>query len=192
CVAFGVAVSSTEVGKDANARIYSFAAEEDSSLVYVQATYGDGLDPHTARGGQNNVFHFNMFDGLYDVDQSGRIELSLASDHSISDDSLVHTFTIRENVRFHDGSLLTAEDVAFSLNRARDTEAQPIRTYADDLSTIESVVATGQHTVEVLLRTPDPILANRLTHQAGRIVPKAYVESVGDAGFNEHPVGTGP
>ena len=108
--------------------------------------------------------HFNMFDGLYDVDQSGRIALSLANDHSISDDGLVHTLTIRENVRFHDGSLLTAEDVAFSLNRARDTEAQPIRTYADDLSTIESVVATGQYTVEVQLRTPDPILANRLTH----------------------------
>ncbi|MFM7392736.1 MAG: ABC transporter substrate-binding protein, partial [Actinomycetota bacterium] len=61
----------------------------------------------------------NVYEGLVRVDENGAIVAALAEQYSVSDDGLSYTFTLRD-ARFHDGSVLSAEDVVWSLNRVLD------------------------------------------------------------------------
>ena len=114
---------------------------------------------------------------------------SLAESWTVSGDGLVYDFVLRKGVKFHNGDALTAEDVKFSFERYRGSFAKRLK---------ERVAA---------IETPDPARVRfRLTEPwpdfmtfygtratgAGWIVPKKYVEKVGDEGFKKHPIGAGP
>ena len=101
-------------------------------------------------------------------------------------------YQIRPNVKFSDGSTLTAEDVAFSMNwhmvKANGSEFTLFYTY------VKSIKATGPLEVTVTLTEPDGLWPYTPAHTAGLVQSKAYLQSAGkNAGTPDHlPVGTGP
>lgn len=100
---------------------------------------------------------YTLYELVYDtpvrVNQAGDFVPELATDWSVSDDGLTWTMTIRDDAVFHDGTPLTAEDVAFSIQLYKDTPDFPyLPSYATYFDTIEATDATT-----VTLTTKDPI-----------------------------------
>ena len=102
-------------------------------------------------------------------------------------DSRTVIFTIREGVRFHDGSILTPEDVVFSINRA--SVAPPVGIITNMIS---EAVAIGGNRVRVTTELPFAPILNHLAHTATSIVSRDVVTRLGDAAHSQNPVGTGP
>ena len=112
------------------------------------------LDPTAgAAAAIDEVVYANIFEGLTRFAPDGSVVPGLAESWDISEDGLTYTFTLREGVTFHDGTAMTAEDVVFTLDRARaedSTNAQkPL------FAGIESVEAVDDTTVVVTLGAPD-------------------------------------
>jgi len=114
---------------------------------------------------------------------------SLAESWSVSHDGLVYDFVLRKGARFHTGDPVTAEDVKFSFERYRGIFAGVLK---ERVSAVES---GDPGRVRFRLKRPWP---DFLTYYgtpatgAGWVVPKRYVEKVGEAGFKKTPVGAGP
>nr|MBA3446401.1 ABC transporter substrate-binding protein [Pseudaminobacter sp.] len=120
---------------------------------------------------------------------SGELEPGLAESWEVSDDGLTYTFKLRD-AKFSDSSPITADDVAFSLERIR-TEKQSA--YPAPLSAVESVTATDPKTVTVKLKsTFSPFIGNLEIWNMG-VVSKADVEKQGaEKAFATAPVTSGP
>ncbi|MGW8767141.1 ABC transporter substrate-binding protein [Streptomyces sp. NPDC055815] len=86
-------------------------------------------------------------------------------------------YTIRQGVRFHDGSTMTAEDVAYSLNRHLNPELGSY--WANTYANVASVETTGAHQVTVRLTKPDALFNQLLATPPGVVASKAYVEKQG-------------
>jgi peptide/nickel transport system substrate-binding protein len=120
---------------------------------------------------------------------SGELEPGLAASWEVSDDGLTYTFHLRD-AKFSDGSPITADDVAFSLERIRTDKRSA---YPAPLSAVESVTAADQKTVVVKLKsTFSPFLGNLEIWNMG-VVSKADVEKQGvEKAFSTAPVTSGP
>src|SRR3989442_1640469 len=114
---------------------------------------------------------------------------SLAESWSVSADGLIYDFVLRQGVRFHNGDLLTADDVKFSFERYRGVSAKVLK------DRVRQIRVVDPHRVRFQLKEPWPdfltFYATPATG-AGWIVPSKYVEKVGDEGFKKAPVGAGP
>ena len=97
-------------------------------------------------------------------------------------------FKIRTDIKFHDGSALTVDDVVFSVMRIIDPAFKSPQ--AGQFNTITNAEAVDKETVRLTTKVPYPVLLAQLVKLS--IVPKAYVTSVGDEAFNKKPVGSGP
>jgi peptide/nickel transport system substrate-binding protein len=114
---------------------------------------------------------------------------SLAESWSVSKDGLVYEFVVRKGVVFHNGDPLTAEDVKFSFERYRGAAAKLLK------ERVGAVEIVDPYRVRFRLKEPWPDFMTyygSLTTGAGWIVPKKYLEKVGDDGFKKAPVGAGP
>src|SRR5438477_8977818 len=109
---------------------------------------------------------------------------SLAESFSAAEDALTYDFVLRPGVKFHNGEPVTAEDVKFSFERYRGSSAKMIK---DGVAAVE--IPDARH-IRLRLKEPWP---DFLTYYAsasgaGWIVPKKYVEKVGEAGFKKAPI----
>ena len=121
--------------------------EHNGSVVVGIQQDIDSLDPHKATAAGTKEILFNIFEGLVKPDENGNLMKAVASDYSISEDGLVYTFILRENVKFHDGSTVTAEDVKYSLERVSGLlDGTPL---ISTLSTIKAVDIIDKSTVQV-------------------------------------------
>src|SRR5262245_17774968 len=114
---------------------------------------------------------------------------SLAESWTASKDGLVYEFVLRKGVVFHNGDPFTAEDVKFSFERYRGAAGKLLK---DKVAAVEIV---DPHRVRFRLKEPWPdFMTFYATPASGAcwIVPKKYVEKVGDDGFKKAPVGAGP
>ncbi len=113
---------------------------------------------------------------------------SLAESWQISPDGRVYDFMLRKGVKFHNGDPLTSEDVKFSFDRYRGANAKQLK---DRVAAVET---PGPLHVRFRLKNPWPDFMTFYTAAsgAGWIVPKKYVEKVGDEGYKKAPVGAGP
>jgi peptide/nickel transport system substrate-binding protein len=112
---------------------------------------------------------------------------SLAESWKVSPDQRVYEFKLREGLKFHNGEPFTADDVKFSFQRAKS--ARRLR------EKVREVVIVDRYRVRFVLPEPWPdfmTFYGTLATAASWIVPKAYVEKVGDDGFKKQPVGLGP
>ncbi len=96
---------------------------------------------------------------------------------------------IRQGVKFHDGSPLTAEDVAYTLNMACNPESKVAT--PSNYAWMEKVEKTGEFSVSIKMKRPTPAALEYLT-MVCPIHPKAYREKVGPEGFSKAPIGAGP
>ena len=113
---------------------------------------------------------------------------SLAESWSISPDGLVYDFVLRKGVKFHNGDTVTAEDVKFSLERYRGAANEVLR------ESVAAVETPDPGRVRIRLKRPWPDFMTFYLGATGAawIVPKKYVEKIGDEGFKKAPVGAGP
>ena len=119
-----------------------------------------------------------VFETLVMMDQNKEFKPLLAESWDISDDGKIFTFHLKENVKFHDGTPLTADDVKFSINQFK---------YPPLMSTIEEIQVIDDHTVKFVLKRPSPQFLFEL-HFGGAIIKPT--ESKNDVVSNA--AGTGP
>ncbi|MFD2237939.1 ABC transporter substrate-binding protein [Aureimonas populi] len=156
-------------------------------LVVDLVSEPSSLDPHKQWNPDSYYVYRNVFDNLVTRDDEGEIVPQIATEWSYASDTQV-VFTLRDDVTFHDGAPLTAEDVAFSVNRIIDPEfASP---QLGQFNKILSAEVTGENEVTLTTDGPYPVLLAQLVKLS--IVPAHVVEEIGDEAFNEAPVGSGP
>ncbi|MCP3972719.1 MAG: ABC transporter substrate-binding protein [Rhodobacteraceae bacterium] len=158
---------------------------QDSITIGMQLE-PPNLDPTGgAAAAIDEVVYANVFEGLTRYQSDGSIAPALAQSWDVSKNGTGYTFHLREGVKFHDGTDMNAEDVKFSLDRARaedSTNAQKAL-----FAGIASVDVVDDVTVMVTLSAPNgSFITNMAWGDAVIVAP----ESVGDAATN--PVGTGP
>ena len=127
------------------------AGDENSSKITIGIPQDleESLDPHKAVAAGTKEILFNIFEGLVKPDSDGNLNPAIASDVDISEDGKVYTFTLRENVKFHDGSIVTAEDVKYSIDKCADADNESLLVPA--FSNVENVTILDEKTVEVTL-----------------------------------------
>ncbi len=161
-------------------------ASAQSSITLGMQLEPPNLDPTAgAAGAIDEVVYANVFEGLTRYNPDGTISPGLAERWDISEDGLVYTFHLRAGVRFHDGTDLTAEDVKFSLDRARDetsTNAQKAL-----FAGIADVTVVDPLTVRVTLSAPSGAFLTNMAWGDAVIVAPGTAETNATT-----PVGTGP
>jgi peptide/nickel transport system substrate-binding protein len=112
----------------------------------------------------------------------------LAESFSASEDGLSSEFVLRNGAKFHNGDPVTAEDVRFSFERYRGTSHDLMRERTASVDVIDP-----RHVRFTLKKPwPDFLTFYASATGAGWVVPKKYVEKVGDEGFKKAPIGAGP
>ena len=131
---------------------------------------------------------YALHDAMVKPMPGNQIAPSLAESWTMSPDGLVYEFALRRGARFHNGDPVTAEDVRFSFDRYRGSAAKVIK---DRVAAVE-IPEVGR--VRFRLKQPWPDFMTFYANATGSawIVPKKYVETVGDDGFKKAPVGAGP
>lgn len=152
------------------------------------------LDPHISSKTQDKVLFGWMFNGLVRL-KPGSMDLNalepdLAERWESSSDGLTWTFYLRKGVQFHGGyGEFTAEDVVFSLERAKNPETSG---FSSDYANFASVEALDQYIVRIQLEKAVPsLLALVSNYHGGNIVSKKAAQKLGEE-FKTNPIGTGP
>jgi len=154
--------------------------------LYIGQDFGpQHFDPHATTAWASVNIYEHIYEGLvqWNEDETELIP-KLATSWDISDDGLVYTFKIRQDVKFHNGRLMTAEDVKFSLDRMRDPDSGSI--VFTNLSRIETVEVLDPETVQVTLSEPFATFITYMTERYAIVPPEAADE------LQTKPVGTGP
>src|SRR5215510_6892064 len=145
------------------------------------------LDPAETPGiGTPFVFLYALHDGLIKPLPGNDRAPCLAESWTESPDGLVYEFKLREGLSFHNGDPFTAEDVKFSFHRYRGASAKLLH------GRVKAVEILDPYRVRFVLDTPwSDFLVFYATPATGAawIVPKKYIEKVGEEGFRRHPVG---
>jgi len=132
---------------------------------------------------------YALHDALVKPMPAGWNTPSLAESWSQSKDGLTYEFVLRKGVKFHNGDPVTADDVKFSFERYRGSGAKALKDRVREVQ----IVDPGR--VRFVLKDPWPDFMTFYGTSAtgsGWIVPKKYVEKVGDDGFKKAPIGAGP
>jgi len=156
-------------------------------LVVDLVNEPSSLDPHVQWNPDSYYVYRNVFDNLVTRDDAGKIVPQIATSWKYLSDTQIE-FQLRSDVRFHDGSKMTADDVAYSVQRIIDPKfASPQLGQFDQITKAE---ATAPNVVTLTTKSPYPALLAQLVKLS--IVPKKIVEEVGKDAFNLKPVGSGP
>jgi len=111
----------------------------------------------------------------------------LAEKWTVSPDNLVYTFTLRQNVKWHNGSAFTADDVVYSLKKMTDSTRSAITSYFTTVSAIDKV---DTYTVKITLKSPTPTFLTNLANTPA-VIQAASTETV-DTRSTDFLMGTGP
>ena len=135
------------------------------------------------------LFLYAMHDALVKSMPGNAMAPSLAESWTVSPDSVTYEFVLRKGARFHNGEPVTPEDVKFSFERYRGAGAGPFK------ARIASIDIVDPQRIRFRFKQPWPdflTFYGTPATGAGWIVPKKYVEKVGDDGFKKAPIGAGP
>jgi len=169
------------------------AVEQKGDVVMATAYpifYQAGGDPASHMAGLPLLAQ-TMFERIVEVKLNGKELLpALATTWKVSPDWKFIEFNLRDDVPFHNGEMVTAEDVKFSIETYMRKKLRYVhgRLWSKN---IKEIVVESPTKVKIYMNIADPGLIGRLWWGAG-IFPKAYREKVGDKGFAQHPIGAGP
>ncbi|MEM9911532.1 MAG: ABC transporter substrate-binding protein [Pseudomonadota bacterium] len=137
------------------------ASASAETLRWARAGDSLTLDPHAQNEGPTHTLAHQIYEPLIIRDHSGAFQAALATDWAPKEgDPNVWVFNLRQDVAYHDGADFTAEDVIFSINRAKSENSA----MKELLTSITEVRAVDDHTVEFVTDGPNPILPANLTN----------------------------
>ena len=152
------------------------------------------LDPGLAQYTNSAYAIKALFSGLVGLDDKGGVVDLLAASHTVSQDGLTYTFTLRDNLKFSDGTPLTSEDVVYSINRTIDPNTKSevafyldlVKGYDDfqagKVKTLigSSLLAPDSKTVKIVLSRPAGYFLSALTYPSSFTVNKRLIDKYGD------------
>lgn len=138
------------------------------------------LDPVYTTDQISTILYRQLYDTLIVKDKDGNWAPKLAESWSLSDDEMTYTFHLRQDVKLHDGSNMTAEDVAYSINRSIDSAAT-----GASMTNMKDCTVVDEYTVEVHMTAPFAGTYETLSTY-GR------VSSANNTDYESSPIGTGP
>ncbi len=188
-----LALSACAGGSGGSSSPSSGAALGDTSAVdtlkLANAVAIDTLDPIEASANESIWLDQNIYARLVQTDPAGKeIVPDLADKWEISDDKLTYTFHLRPDVKFADGTPVTAQDAKWSIERARDGEDSA---WGFLITPVTDITATDDQTLTIKLSTPHAPLLADLAMYAYAVLPQKAVEADKDF-FNKTPYGAGP
>jgi len=141
----------------------------------------DFLDPHLAVAAGTSEMLFNVFEGLLKPNDKGEVYPAIAESYEISGDGLTYTFKLREGVKFHNGALLTSEDVKYSYDRLAGKDTG--KALSPAFESVDTIETPDAKTVVIKLKSNN---SSFLTSLTSAVIPNGYEDS------NKTPIGTGP
>jgi peptide/nickel transport system substrate-binding protein len=164
------------------------AAAQGSHLKVALQGDTSNVDLHLTTHYISRVALLNVYEMLYTLGEDLSIQPMLADKHTISPDALTYTITVRKGVKFHNGKVMDAKDVAYTLNRMRNQGCRS----AEFKALVKEVVAPDASTVRITLNSPSGVFLANLANVICPVViyPEGEVEKQG--GAITKPVGTGP
>ena len=160
------------------------------TIIIGQSAEPITLNPDGKTDGSMDIVAQNVFSRLLKTNNNEEIILDLATGYSVSDDGLTYTFTLPENVRFHDGEPFTSDDVKFTFENILSQQCFA----ATSLANLDSVTCPNDYTVEFHLKQMDARFLSTLAYNGVHILPRHVYEGqdwMGDDSM-QTPVGTGP
>jgi peptide/nickel transport system substrate-binding protein len=161
--------------------------EPEGTLTMALSTFPNSIDRPQAAERQASNTSQQMWDSLLWVNEEGELEPALAESYEISEDGTEYTFYLRDDVVFHNGEPFNADSVVLTWERAANADYE----YSYYFTNAESVEKIDDYTVKVTTPEPDALFL-RLMSDYWAMIPPKYYEEVGEEGFVEHPIGTGP
>ena len=155
------------------------------------------LDPAFSRTLQDTWVCNQLFNGLVQLDSDLNILPSIAKDWIISEDGLIYTFNLRNDIYFHKHKLfgkdstrtVVAKDFTYSLNRLKDEKIAAPGSWV--LNKVDSFKAVNDTVFEISLKQPFPAFIGLLSMKYCSVIPREVAEFYG-TDFRSHPIGTGP
>jgi peptide/nickel transport system substrate-binding protein len=162
------------------------AVEEPFEVVMGIAANIGQLHPNLTSLTTDWIILEQVLDPLIVLGPDGTFQPWLATEWSVSEDGLVWTFKLRDDVTFHNGEPFNAESVKFTFDNAVSIEKSSQTTVINEFDKINII---DDYTIETVTNRTNPIWLSQIAHLF--MMPPKYSEEVGARGFNEAPVGTG-
>ena len=156
-------------------------------MVIALTTEINSLEQPYAQERNSINASWTLYDSLLTAPWYGPVEPGLAESWEISEDGTEYILHLRKDVVFHNGDPFTAEDVVFSWE-TYSQEGCPKRYHWTLAETVEAI---DEYTLRITTSAPNALLLTTMGSE-WLIVPKKYYQEVGQEGFTEHPIGTGP
>lgn len=160
-------------------------AEGKDTLIIAQAAEAKTMDPVASNDIPSHRVFLNIYDTLIQRDKDGKLVPALA-DSWEQVDPLTLKVNLKKGIKFHNGNDFKANDVIFSLTRAK--EAPALMSFFGD---IDKIVALDDYTIQITTKQPFGPLVNYLAHKGASILDEETVTAAGQD-YAQHPVGTGP
>ncbi len=157
------------------------------TLVRAVSTFPNSLDLPQAAERQASTTAWQMYDSLIFLNDDNEIEPALAESWEVSEDGTEYTLHLRQGVTFHNGEPFNADAVVFSWQRVVDGDFE----WGDQWREANSVEKVDEYTVKITTEETNALFMS-IVFDAWAMIPPGYFKEVGQEGFNEHPVGTGP
>ena len=182
--------------------LISCASDEKTANDHLVFRYNEHnniptLDPAFAKNQPINWACNQLYNGLVQLDDELNIQPDIATSWTISEDAKTYTFTLRDDIYFHEHELfgkektrnVRASDFVYSFNRLWDKKVASPGSWM--MNEVAAIKATDQHTLVINLKQPYPAFLGLLASKYFSVVPNEIVEHYKDD-FRAHPIGTGP
>ena len=180
------AAAATEAAGPTEAAVIDESREIKDEIVFAQSSDLTTMNPNI--GTQERAYSLtnHMYDTLLVYDSDMNMSLGVLEEYEWEDD-LTLVMKLREDVYFHNGDQMTAQDVIFTFEQ-RSARGSAFNSYID----VPNIAARDEFTVVIPFTSPHQSFIYQLTDPAFGIMPKDYFESVGEEGFAKAPIGSGP
>lgn len=181
------------------------SATKSDNVLNIPGADPPTLDPHLTSDAFSAEYIVEIFSGLVKLDPELKIQPDLAADWEVGEEGRVYTFKLRPDIKFADGTAITADDFKYSFERACDprTESPVADTYLGDIvgcreklrgeaSEVSGVKALDAQTVEITIDAPKVYFLAKLTYPTAYVVDQQAVEGGGREWSTTQPNGSGP
>ena len=167
------------------------AMAEGNVLRYGAETEPAGFDPHTISSHASIRVMNQVYNQLVDVNENLEVVPELATSWEISDDNLTYTFHLADNVYFHSGRKMTAEDVKYSYERILNPDLGALGNSASYAGGVDTIEVVDEATVKMTLKAVNVAFLSSQSSSYCSIVDKDVVEA-NEGSLLRADAGTGP